>query len=182
MGWETLEDAEEKVVAAKRLPVGRNKPQLDLASFLRPSSGSSSDHAAPGAALEPSGGSSNGSRATTGRTALGSQQVRGVAKPRPAPPQVRVIRRATAASRAAAPVSAAARSDESRQASEAGRPGRAATAERSMPPQVSVASAAYGAATGSSPAATAADAAGVAAGRERRKLEQVSCQASLDDS
>ena len=183
MGWETLEDAEEKVVAAKRPPLGRTGPLLDLASFLRPSSGSSSNHtAAQSATVEPSGGSSDVSRATIRRPSLASQQSVGVAKPppevKPPPPQVKVIRRAPAAPRAANSA-AVAPSNESRGASAAVHTPPAPTAVRSAPPQVSVPSAASGAADGGapSPSAAASEAAGVAAGRERRKLEQVSCLA-----
>ncbi len=181
MGWETLEDAEGKAVAAKRPPLGRTGPALDLAAFLRPSSGSSSGHtaAAQSATVEPSG-SSDGSRATIRRPSLASQQSIGVAQPQPQPqpPQVKVIRRAPAVSRAAS-VAARPPSVEAGHAAEGFQPASAPSAIRSAPPQVSVASAADGAAKASAPAAApspaaASDAAaGVAAGRERRKVEQV---------
>ena len=182
MGWETLEDAEGKVVAAKRPPLGRTGPALDLAAFLRPSSGSSSGGGHTAAAqqsttVEPSG-SSNGSRATTRRPSLASQQSIGAQpQPQPPPPQVKVIRRGPPAVPRAASAAAPRPSEQSGHAAEAVHPTRALSAIRSAPPQGSVASAGDGAAKGStltaapSPAA-ASEAAGVATGRERRKLEQ----------
>jgi hypothetical protein len=106
--WQTLDDAETQVITSKRPPVARTDPQLKLAAFLRPSSGSSSNHTLLSATGGEPSGSSNGSGATNGRPAFVSR-ASDVIRLAQAAPAVKVIRRATSAPGAAQ----AALSDES---------------------------------------------------------------------